>query len=326
MMNFSEQPPSKQWGALKYKGEKLAEVWFKPDGEPFALLFRIPQQTLQARGPGPRLTLDNILKSVGIAAKEVESWRLGECSDFSMSESRPEFSAPLPPPPPNTTHLTIYVALKPVPRLVAAGESGTPGFSSANASGTEGGEAEIPSPSWEDLETRWNTLLGVEANIETLRLTLEAVRVELEGLCRMTLTPEERLYARRDDVTRWDREKKRVYFVVPKLKEFVHRATWAPGVPERKELDELFKNSDRPDLPRTQKIHVRDQLGVLLKDRQVLSAQGVTVHQECKSIAANIQESLRTLQSNAAANQARKKRGMCGGKFFKDVRKLSGLE
>jgi hypothetical protein len=325
-MRFAEQPPSKQWAALKYKGEKLAEVWFKPNGAPFALRFRIPEQTFQVPGTGPRLTTENLLKSVGIAAEEVDSWRLGELADSSMSCSMPELNAPLPPPPPNTTHLTIYVSLKPPPSVVAASESSEPEVSSANSKDLEGNETEIPSPQWQDLETRWNTLLGLEASIETLRLTLEAVRVELEALCRKTLTPEERLYARRDDVTRWDREKRRVYFVVPKLKEFVHRATWAAGVPERKELDELFKNSTEPDLPRPQMIHVRDQLGALLKYRQILSAQGVTVHQECRSIAANIQESLRTLQSNAAANQARKKRAMRGGKFFKDVRKLSGLE
>jgi hypothetical protein len=36
-MKFSEQPPSEQWAALKYRGEKLAEVWFKPEGEPFSI-------------------------------------------------------------------------------------------------------------------------------------------------------------------------------------------------------------------------------------------------------------------------------------------------
>jgi hypothetical protein len=207
-MKFSEQPPSKQWGALKHRGEKLAEVWFKPDGEPFALLFRIPQQTFQIPGAGPRLTTENLLKSVGIASEEVESWRLGEFSDSNQSGSQPEFKAALPPPPPNTTHLKIYVRLKPPPQGVAAGEVCDPEISSANAKDLAGDEAESPSLKWQDLETRWHTLLGVEANIETLRLTLEGIRVELEALCRKILTPEERLYARRDDVSRWDREKK----------------------------------------------------------------------------------------------------------------------
>jgi hypothetical protein len=325
-MKFSDQPPSKQWAALKYRGEKLAEVWFKPDGEPLALRFRIPQTTFQIPGTAPRLTAESLLKSVGIAADEVESWRIGDLSHSRMGGSEPEFKAPLPPPPPNTTDLNIYISLKPPPQDVAASQACKPEVSASTSKDLEGDQAEAASLKWQDLEARWNTIVGLEAGIDSLRLTLEGVRVELEASCKKTLTPEERLFARRDDVARWDREKKRVYFAVPKLKEFVHRATWAVGAPERKKLDELFKDSMEPDLPIPEMVRVGDQLENLLKARQILSAQGVTVHQECKTISANIQEALRTLQSNAAANKDRKRRGTRGGKFFKDVRRISGLE
>src|SRR6266436_4696732 len=76
-VSFSEQPPSKQWAALKYRGEKLAEVWLKPEGEPFALTFRIPRESFQIPGMGQRLTTENLLKAVGITTEEVESWRHG---------------------------------------------------------------------------------------------------------------------------------------------------------------------------------------------------------------------------------------------------------
>ena len=76
-MNFSEQPPSKEWAALKLRGETLAEVWFKPEGEPLALLFRIPQNSFQIPGIGLGLTTENLLKAVAIATEEVESWRHG---------------------------------------------------------------------------------------------------------------------------------------------------------------------------------------------------------------------------------------------------------
>ena len=79
-MNFSEQPPSKQWVALKYRGEIIAEVWFKPEGEPFALTFRIPQKSFQLPGMGQRLTTENLLKAVGLAAEDVESWRHEDAS------------------------------------------------------------------------------------------------------------------------------------------------------------------------------------------------------------------------------------------------------
>jgi hypothetical protein len=62
---------------------------------------------------------------------------------------------------------------------------------------------------------------------------------------------------------------------------------------------------------------VPEQLEYLLKDRQVLSAQGVTVQQECQSISADIQGALRTLQSNAAANVRKKMAAArAKGKFF----------
>ena len=70
-----------------------------------------------------------------------------------------------------------------------------------------------------------------------------------------------------------------------------------------------------------------DQLENLLKDRQVLCAQGVSVAQECEHVFAEVEGALRTLQSNAAAN-LRKKQGAnkAKGKFFKDVRKWTGVE
>jgi hypothetical protein len=52
---------------------------------------------------------------------------------------------------------------------------------------------------------------------------------------------------------------------------------------------------------------VVEQLEILQKDRQVLSAHGVSVYQECKSISADVQGALRTLQGNAVANANRKR-------------------
>jgi hypothetical protein len=310
-MKFSDQPPSEQWNALTYKGELLAEVWFKPEGSPFAVAFRVPQKTFASPVTASVLTVENLLKGVGIAAAEVDSWRLGDSSHPGMNVIGPEFRTPLPQPAPDITHLHIRVDLQPPPRT---------------ATGNEPDEAKISSLKWQDLEARWDAILSLEASIETLRLTMEGIRVELDAASKKTLAPEDRLHARRDDVARWNREKTRVHFVVPKLKEFVHRATWAATAPERKMLDEIFKEDAEPILARPELIKVADLLESLLKDRQVLSAHGVTVHQECKSIAANIKEALRTLQSNAAANRNKKQRGIQGSKFFKDARRLTGLE
>src|SRR5262249_39007422 len=108
-----------------------------------------------------------------------------------------------------------------------------------------------------------------------------------------------------------------VRFALPKAKDFIHRSTWAAGTPERKKLEELFKNHIQPRIPFPEVDQLVEQLESLLKDRQVLSAHGVSIYQDCKNIAADVQGALRTLQNNAAAN-AIKKRDALGarGKGF----------
>jgi hypothetical protein len=300
-VNFSEQPPSKQWAALKYRGETFAEVWFKPEGEPFALTFRIPQRSFQIPGLGQRLAAENLLKAVGITTDEVESCRHEGASPSGLSGTNSQLGQPLPPPPPDVTHLTLYVCLKP-PQPVATGESGEP---------------EIPETKWQDLEARWNAILGLEASMDTLRISLEALRTEMEASSRRMLTAEEKAHALNADVAQWNKAKSRILFALPKAREFIHRATWATGTPERKKLEEVIKNHIQPRIPVPHMDKVSEQLDNLLKDRQVLSAQGMSVFQECKNISADVQGALRTLQSNSAAN-ATKKRGATGarGKTF----------
>ncbi|HEV3238178.1 MAG TPA: hypothetical protein VGZ25_14405 [Gemmataceae bacterium] len=287
-MSFSEQAPSKQWAALKHQGETIAEVWFKPEGEPCALAFRIPPLSFQIPGMDQRLTVENLLKTVAIATEEVESWRHGTASHSGMNGSNPELRQPLPSPQ-DSSHLNLYVSLKPLPQPVASHES-----------------PEIPLAVWQDLEARWKNIEGLEAAVDTLRQRSEGLRAEMEASLRTTLTVDEKMNARNGDVTQWTKTKSRIHHSLPKAKEFIHRATWALGAPERKKLGELFKHEIRPSIPLAQLAELREQLDYLRKSRQVLSAHGVTVNQECQGVLAQVQGALRTLQSNAAAN-ARKK-------------------
>ncbi len=283
-MNFSEQPASKEWAALKYRGGNFAEVWFKPDGEPFALTFRIPQKSFQIPGLDQLLTTENLLKAVAIETEEVESCRYGNDSHSSMNVSNPEMRHPLPPLPPDVTQMNIYVTLKPPPQAVVPDESSEP---------------KIPLAKWQSLEARWNTILALEVTIDTLRLRMEGLRAEMETSLNKTLAGDEKVHASNADVAQWNKAKSRGRYALPRVKEFIHRATWAIGTPERKKLDELFKNHIRPHIyfPQFDKVH--EELEHLYKDRQILSAQGVTVYHECKSSTADIQSALRILQSNA---------------------------
>jgi hypothetical protein len=294
-VNFSERPPSQQWAALKYGGETFAEVWFKPEGEPFALTFRIPQKSFSIPGMDQLLTTENLLKAVGIATEEVESWH-------HDGPPHSELNRPLPPPPQDVTHLNLNVSLKPAAQDVNPKESG---------------ESEIPETQWQNLEARWKTIQEMESSIETLRISMEGLRSELETSSRKMLTPDEKVHALNADVAQWNKAKSRVLYALPKVRDFIHRSTWAAGSPERKKLEELFKNHIRPRIPFPQMDKVAEQLDNLVKDRQVLSALGVSVYQECKGISNDVQGALRTLQNNAAA-KARKSRdaSRAKGKFL----------
>lgn len=301
-MNFSEQPPSNEWAALKLGGEKLAEVWFKPEAEPLALMFRIPQNSFQIPGAGQLLTTENLLKAVAITAEDVESWGHGDVGYSGLNGSDPELKNPLPQPAQDIPHLDIYVRLKPSPLAVVRNESS---------------ELEIASAKCQDVEARWKAILGLEATMDILRISIEGLRTELEASWKRMLTAEEKLHALSSDVVQWNKAKSRVHYALPKAKEFIHHAIWAKGTPERKRLDEFFKNPIGPHLPLPQIDQVLEELEILRKDLQVLSTQGVTVSQECKSISADVQAALRTLQRNAAARPSKKK-GATGakGKFF----------
>jgi hypothetical protein len=251
---------------------------------------------------GQLLTAENLLKAVGVAAGEVESWRHEGAPPPGTNGSDSELGRPLPPPPQDVAHLNLHVRLKPPPRAVAPDEDREP---------------EVPEAKWQELEARWNAILGLEASIETLRISMETLRAEMEASWRRALTTEEKLHALNADVAQWNKAKSRVPHALPKVREFIHRSTWAAGAPERKKLEELYKNHIRPRVPFPQMDQVVQQLECLLKDRQVFSAHGTSVYQECKGVSADVQGALRALQGNAAAN-ASKKRGatVARGKSF----------
>lgn len=300
-MSFSEQPPSQQWAVLKYKGQAIAEVWFKPAGDEFALTVRIPQASFQNPPLAQQLTAANLLRAVGVAPQEVESWQCGDVSHSGMNGTNPEFSNPIPPPPPDTPQWDIHFRMAP-PQAAAHTESAGP---------------DIPAAKWQDLEARWKVILGLEATVDTLRISMEGLRSEIESASSKTLSTEEKLHALRADVAQWNAAKNRAHFALPKIREFIHRATWAMGAPERKHLDELYKNFVRPQIPFPEIDKVLDLIENLQKDRQVLAAHGAAAYQECKKVATDIQGALRNLQSGASAKAHQKKGGTgAKGKFF----------
>jgi len=190
----------------------------------------------------------------------------------------------------------------PSAQAAARGESGQPG---------------VPPEKWQALEALWKAILGLEASIESLRLSMDGLRAELEAAFKKSLTVEDKVHALQADVAQWTKAKSRVHYALPKVREFIHRATWAAGVPERKRLEEVVRTHIEPRVPFPEVDQVREQLEHLQKDRQVLFGQGNTVSQECRAISAEIQRALSTLQRNAA-DRARKERSARRekGKYF----------
>jgi hypothetical protein len=157
------------------------------------------------------------------------------------------------------------------------------------------------------LEASWRGILGLEVSIDTLRMNMDTLRAEMEAAVKKSLTVEEKVSALQADVVQWNKAKSRIHFSLPKAREYLHRATWALGIPERKRLEEIVENYIEPRIPLADIDQVREQLGHLQKDRQVLFGQGSSVYQECRGLLAEIQRCFSTLQ-RTAANRAREKR------------------
>jgi hypothetical protein len=185
------------------------------------------------------------------------------------------------------------------------------------ATRAERGGQEVSPEKWQALEAQWKTILGLEAGLESLRLSMDGLRAEMEAAFRQSLNVEDKLNALQADVVQWNKAKSRVHYALPKVREFIHRAIWAAGVPERKRLDELFKKYIEPRIPFPQVDDAREQMEHLQKNRQVFIAHGNSVAQECRGILAEIRKTLGTLQRNAA-DRARQKRsaGREKGKHF----------
>jgi hypothetical protein len=301
-VNFSERVPSNAWTDLTHQGEAIAEAWFKPEGEPLALLIRVPRARLEHADLDRRPTAEDLLTAAAVAIEAVESWQFGDESQPGLDGANPELKCLLPPPPPGADHLTIAVRLKPPAEEVA---------------GDAGHVREVRPETWQALEGCWKTILGLEAVIDSVRLSLDGLRAELEAAFKKSLTIEEKINASQADVVQWNKAKSRAHYALPKAREFIHRATWAAAIPERKRLEELVRSHIEPRVPLARPEQALEQMGHLQKDRQLMIAQGNAVSQECRGLLAEIQRAVSTLQRNAA-DTARKKRsaGREKGKHF----------
>jgi hypothetical protein len=285
-VNFSDRAPSTDWEPVSHPGADAAEAWFQADGEPLAVAFRVPAGRFEVEDITQLLTVEDLLTAVGIPAADVESWGFRDETHFGHGGTNLEFQRLLPGPPAGESHLTVRV------RLRGAGV---------------GGAGEVPPEAWQALDALWKNILGLEATIDNLRLGMGGLTSEMDGAFKRQLNVEEKVNALQSDVLQWTKAKNVGRFVLPRVREFVHRATWAVAAAERKRLEELVENYLKPRVPLADMAEFRAQLEHLQKDRQVLLAQGNAVAQECRNILSEIQRAVSSLSRNAA-QRAREKR------------------
>ncbi len=288
-MNFAGQAPSTQWATISFRGEAFAEVWFKPASMPNGLTFRIPQATFHHPAISQHLTIGNLLKAIGLDAEAVQSWRTTDETQNEVANYHAEILQPLPSLPSDTPQLYLHVLIK---QTILSEE--TPASFDPK-------QALIK---WQELQARWNTILGMEVTIDTLRQRMESLKSEIESESARAMTTDEKLNSLNADVAQWNKAKSRSRYVLPRMKEYIHRATWVLGTPERKTLEETFKKdaacpSNLAELDR--------ELQILLKDRQILAAQGTTCHHEGRSSCDEMKKSHQTMHRNAAANAVKKR-------------------
>ncbi|HEX3149735.1 MAG TPA: hypothetical protein VHR66_16790 [Gemmataceae bacterium] len=289
-MDSSEPVPTDDWAPLEHLWEDIADAWFKAEGETSSFMFRIPAERFQSADADRTITVEDLLDAAAIPREEVQSWRLDD-ADVGETWTNSDVCHSLPPPPPGASHLTVYIEMKP-PAAAADDESAPSDVTST--------ESDIPPDKWQALDAFWKTILGLEASIDALRLSMGSVASEMETAFRQGLAVEEKVNALQADVAIWNKGKSRIHYALPKLREFIHRATWATAAPERKQLEEIVKEYVEPRVSFKEIDEVRERLVHLQKDRQVLQAQGNSVNQECRGILAEVQRAHRTLQRNAA--------------------------
>ena len=273
-MSVAEPAISTEWIALSHEGVEIAEAWSMPEGGRDTLVFLVPRERVE------HVTIELLLTAAQVSKDDVESWRLGDGSDGTQIE----LNQPLPLPPDDDDHLTVYVRLK----AVNAGD--------------------VTPEQWQAIEALWKAILVLEASIDASRLGMDSLRSEMESHLKKQLSVDEKTNALQNDVTQWAKAKSRIQYALPKVREFVHRATFALAAPERKRFDDIVKNHIEPRIPFPEVDRLREQLEHLQKDRQNLVAQGNAVNQDCRNILGEVQRAVSSLQRNAA-DRASKKRG-----------------
>jgi hypothetical protein len=249
VLQFAARPPSASWEPVPLAGssQHYLWAWYKPQGMPDGLIVTIPDETWSTH-PDPRaLTLRNILPGVGLEPGSVTRWYLYGVPCDSLGGTNPLFDQPIPPPAPGADpRIAIYVqplpAAAPAPPPVA-------GAAPVYAAGT-GATAGPTSPQFARIESDWNAILQIEANLLLVRKQVAGMLNRVNALNR-DLSPDERQYGDRKDKSDWQIARRWLRDVAAKLSRCLkdHDLGHTSAAGKRNQFEQTYQTWIAPRVP-----------------------------------------------------------------------------
>ena len=283
-MDFSKRAPSTKWTTLTYEGAVVAQVWFKPEGNPVGLQFLMPTRAFQLPDLENHLTMANLLKTVQIELKEIQSWTCSGIVHEGMNGTNPDFNKRIGPSSNSSDPVPIDVLLN------------------------SGHASEITPEQWNDLASRWDKIALLESEISRIRTEAERLCAKLDSLWNTTLTLEDK-YASRLDIAKWEEAKKRIPHLRPELIGFLK--SWnsiaAASIETKSRFVELIKTRNS-SFSQMEMSNALNELESIRKNRQVWISRGNDLCNLAQGVMSRAQVVLGQLKSSAKANFARKKK------------------
>jgi hypothetical protein len=248
--HFAARPPSSAWeGVPLTASTHYLWAWFKPPGLPDGLIVTIPDETWATYPERRELTMRRLLACVGLEPAAVSRWYLYGIPCESLGGTNPLLDQPIPPPAPGADP-RIAISVQPVcvPGRVAAAPAPVAAQFPAAASQSMAAGPNVPL--FTRIESDWNAILQIEANLVLLRKQLGGMLNRINALNR-DLSPDERQYGERKDKSDWQIARRWLRDVAAKLSRCIkdHDLGHTSSAGKRNQFEQTYQTWIAPRLP-----------------------------------------------------------------------------